>query len=152
MAWDVTALHLSAVAGPVVAAAALVMNATTPISREVDPAHATALTFVKLQSGVAANIISDQALLAGSVRTTHRSDQLHLRDALRRMVESTVATFRARSQLTIRRGGPVLINEAATGALAARCVAELFGAECLIDFPPLMVSEHLGDFLDHSPG
>ena len=137
---------------PIIAAAALVMNASTLISREVDPAHATALTFGKLQSGFAANVIPDQALLAGSIRTTHKSDQLHLHDALRRMVEATAATFRARAQLTLRRGGPVLINEATTSALAARCVAELFGAGCLIDFPPLMVSENFGDFLDHYPG
>jgi len=137
---------------PIVAAAALVGNVSSLISREIDPAHAAALTFGKLQSGHAANVIPDRAVLAGSIRTTRRADQLHLHDALRRMVDHTAATFRARASVDIRRGGPVLINEASTSALAARCVGELFGADCLIDFPPLMVSENFGDFLEHYPG
>jgi amidohydrolase len=137
---------------PIVAGAALIGNVATLIAREIDPAHAAALTFGKFQSGHAANVIPAQAVLAGSIRTTHRSDQLHLHEALRRMVENTAATFRARGSLTIKRGGPVLINEAKTSALAARCVSELFGTDCLIDFPPLMVSENFGDFLDPYPG
>ena len=137
---------------PIVAAAALVSNVSSIMSREINPAHAAALTFGKLQSGHAANVIPRQALLAGSIRTTHKADQQHLQEALRRVVESTAATFRASARLDIRRGGPVLINEARSSALAARCVAELFGDGHLIDFPPLMVSENFGDFLEHYPG
>ena len=137
---------------PIVAAAALVGNVSGLMAREIDPAHATALTFGKLQSGHAGNVIPDQALLAGTIRTTHKTDQAHLHEALRRMVETTAATFRARASLTIRRGGPVLINEARSSAVAAQCVTDLFGADCLIDFPALMVSENFGDFLEHYPG
>jgi amidohydrolase len=137
---------------PIVTAAALVNNVSALMAREIDPAHAAALTFGKFQSGHAANVIPDRAVLAGSIRTTHEADQIHLQGALRRMVEHTAATFRAQASLTIRRGGPVLINEASSSALAARCVGELFGADCLIDFPALMVSENFGDFLAHYPG
>lgn len=137
---------------PIVTAAALVGNVAALVAREIDPAHAAALTFGKLQSGHAGNVIPQQALLAGSIRTTVAADQVHLHAALRRMVEHTAATFRARAQLTIRRGGPVLMNEARTSALAAQCVRELFGNEALIAFPALMVSENFGDFLAHYPG
>ncbi|HEY4068114.1 MAG TPA: amidohydrolase, partial [Burkholderiaceae bacterium] len=74
---------------PIVTAAALVGNVSSLMTREIDPAHAAALTFGKLQSGHAANVIPAQALLAGSIRTTHRADQLHLHEALQRMVDST---------------------------------------------------------------
>lgn len=137
---------------PIVAAAALVGNVSSIMSREINPAHAAALTFGKFQSGQAGNVIPRQALLAGSIRTTHKADQLHLHKALRRVVDSTAATFRASARLDIRRGGPVLINEAHSSARAARCVAELFGDGHLIDFPALMVSENFGDFLDCYPG
>lgn len=137
---------------PLLAAATLVTNVSALMSREIDPAHAAALTFGKLQSGFATNVIPEQALLAGSIRTTRAADQAHLHEALRRMVDHTAATFRARASLTIRRGGPVLINEPRSSALAAKCAAELFGEASLIDFPPLMVSENFGDFLDHYPG
>ena len=137
---------------PIVTAAALVGNVAALVAREIDPAHAAALTFGKLQSGHAGNVIPQQALLAGSIRTTVAADQVHLHAALRRMVEHTAATFRARATLTIRRGGPVLMNEVHSSALAAQCVRELFGAAALTDFPALMVSENFGDFLAHYPG
>ena len=79
---------------PIVAAAALVGNVSSVMSREIDPAHATALTFGKLQSGHAGNVIPRQAVLAGSIRTTHQADQVHLHEALRRVVESTAAAFK----------------------------------------------------------
>jgi len=137
---------------PIVAAAALVTNVSSLIAREIDPAHAAALTFGKLQSGHAGNVIPERALLAGTIRTTYKADQIHLQAALQRMVDNTAATFRAKASLTIRRGGPVLINDAASSAVAAQSVRDLFGEEHLTDFPALMVSENFGDFLEKYPG
>jgi amidohydrolase len=91
-------------------------------------------------------------LLAGTLRTTQRHDQQHLHEAIRRMVDSTAASFRAQAKLNIRKGGSMLINEARSSALAAQCASDLFGAEAVIDFPSLMVSENFGDFLDQYPG
>ena len=54
---------------PIVAAAALVGHLSTLMTREIDPAHAAALTFGKFQSGHAANVIPERAVLAGSLRT-----------------------------------------------------------------------------------
>ena len=68
------------------------------------------------------------------------------------MVDSTAASFRAQAQLNIRKGGSMLINEARSSALAAQCASDLFGAEAVIDFPSLMVSENFGDFLEKYPG
>ena len=137
---------------PIVAAATLVTNVSSLIAREIDPAHAAALTFGKLQSGHAGNVIPERALLAGTIRTTYKADQIHLQAALQRMVDNTAATFRAKASLTIRRGGPVLINDAASSAVAAQSVRDLFGEEHLTDFPALMVSENFGDFLEKYPG
>lgn len=137
---------------PIVAAAALVTNVSSLIAREIDPAHAAALTFGKLQSGHAGNVIPERALLAGTIRTTYKADQIHLQAALQRMVDNTAATFRAKASLTIRRGGPVLINDAASSAVAAQSVRDLFGEDQLTDFPALMVSENFGDFLEKYPG
>ncbi|MDB5846663.1 MAG: yxeP 5 [Rhodoferax sp.] len=137
---------------PIVAAASLVGNVSSMMAREIDPAHAAALTFGKLQSGHAGNVIPSQAVLAGSIRTTHLADQLQLHAGLRRVVEHTAATFRASARLDIRRGGAMLVNGAESSALATGCVAELFGPAQVIDFPPLMVSENFGDFLACYPG
>ena len=137
---------------PIVVASAIVMNASHLISREVDPTHAAALTFGKFQSGEAGNVIPDRAVLAGTLRTTDKADQAHLQAALRRVVQSTAESFRATASVSIQRGGPMLFNEAHSSAVAAQTVVELFGADELAAFPPLMVSENFGDFLEVYPG
>ncbi|MEC5212395.1 amidohydrolase [Polaromonas sp. CG_9.5] len=137
---------------PIVVASAIVMNVSHLIAREIDPTHAAALTFGKLHSGEAGNVIPDKAVLAGTLRTTDKADQAHLQAALRRVVQSTADAFRATAEVSIKRGGPMLFNEARCSQLAEQTVQDLFGASDLIAFPPLMVSENFGDFLDVYPG
>jgi amidohydrolase len=137
---------------PIVVASAIVMNVSHLMAREIDPTHAAALTFGKLHSGGAGNVIPDRAVLAGTIRTTDKADQMHLHAALRRVVQNTADAFRAKADLSIRRGGPMLFNEARSSELAAQAVQELFGAAELIPFSPLMVSENFGDFLEVYPG
>ena len=137
---------------PIVVASAIVMNVSHLIAREIDPTHAAALTFGKLHSGEAGNVIPDKAVLAGTLRTTDKSDQIHLQAALRRVVQSTADSFRAKADVSIKRGGPMLFNEARASQLAGQAVQELFGAAELIAFPALMVSENFGDFLEVYPG
>jgi len=137
---------------PIVVAASIVVNASHLIAREIDSTHAAALTFGKLHSGEAANVIPDKAVLAGTIRTTDRADQYHLQAALHRVVQYTAQTYRAQAELTIQRGGPLLVNDAACSRMAQQTVQELFGLDALTAFPPLMVSENFGDFLEVYPG
>ena len=137
---------------PIVVAASIVMNVSHLIAREIDPTHAAALTFGKLHSGEAGNVIPDQAVLAGTLRTTDAADQAHLQAALHRVVQSTAATYRASARVTIKRGGPMLFNDARCSEVAEGAVHALFGTEPLIAFASLMVSENFGDFLEVYPG
>lgn len=137
---------------PIVVASSIVMNVSHLIAREIDPTHAAALTFGKLHSGEAANVIPDRAVLAGTLRTTDPADQAHLQAALRRVVHSTATALRAAAEISIQSGGPLLSNDARCSEVAAQTVRELFGAGPLIQFPSLMVSENFGDFLEVYPG
>ena len=137
---------------PIVVASSIVMNVSQLMAREIDPTHAAALTFGKFHSGEAGNVIPDKAVLAGTLRTTDKADQVHLQAALRRVVQSTADTFRATAEVTIRRGGGMLVNDVHSSQVAEQTVHELFGAGPLIPFPSLMVSENFGDFLEVYPG
>ena len=137
---------------PIVVASSIVMNTSNLIAREIDPTHGTALTFGKLHSGDAGNVIPDKAVLAGTIRTTDKADQAHLQLALRRVVQSTAETYRAQAEIKISRGGGMLFNEARASQMAEKTVTELFGVDHLIAHPSLMVSENFGDFLDVYPG
>lgn len=137
---------------PLRAAGVLMQEASMLPSREIDPTHSAVLTFGKLQSGQAGNVIPHRAELAGSIRSALPEDGATLRAALERVVQGVAAAHRVHARLEIRRGGGALINDAQCSALATECVGELFGAEAVTQFPPLMVSENFGDFFELCPG
>lgn len=137
---------------PIVVACAIVMNISNMLTREIDPTHPTVLSFGKFQSGQAGNVIPDKAVLAGTIRTTNKTDQLHLHAALRRIVLGTATGYRATAVVDIKQGGPILINDAKASGLAADAVNKISGMDGLVTFPTLMVSENFGDFLEIYPG
>lgn len=137
---------------PLRAASALVQEASMLPSREVDPTHSAVLSFGRLQSGQAGNVIPHRAELAGTIRAAHPADGIVLRKALERVAQGVAATHRVQANVNIRRGGGALINDTHWSEVATECVRELFGAEAVTQFPPLMVSENFGDFFELCPG
>lgn len=137
---------------PLLAAAAVAQEASLLPRREIDPTHPAVLSFGKLQSGQAGNVIPQRAELAGSIRWALPEDGDRLKAALERVVHNVAAAHRVEASLTIRRGGGALVNDAADSALATDCVRELYGPQAVTLFPPLMVSENFGDFFALCPG
>ncbi|AUL46738.1 hypothetical protein BBB39_06890 [Bordetella trematum] len=137
---------------PLLAAAAVAQEASLLPRREIDPTHPAVLSFGKLQSGQAGNVIPQRAELAGSIRWALPEDGDRLKAALERVVHSVAAAHRVEPSLTVRRGGGALVNDAADSALATGCVRELYGPQAVTLFPPLMVSENFGDFFALCPG
>ncbi|SFC72468.1 amidohydrolase [Polaromonas sp. OV174] len=137
---------------PVIAAAAIILNASALISREVNPVHATVLTFGKIQGGVAANVIPEQVALSGTMRNTNRETRAHLKEALVRMVTSTAEAYRAKAEIVFSGTGLVVYNEARCSEIAASAARDSAGEAALIQHPCLMASENYGEFLEAYPG
>lgn len=137
---------------PLRAATALLQEATSIPSKEIDPTRSVVLSFGKLHAGHAGNVIPPRAELAGSIRAALAEDGAVLREALRRVVEGVATTHRVQASLTVRRGGGALINDVRCSEMATDCVRQLYGPEAVTQFPPLMVSENFGDFFELCPG
>ena len=137
---------------PVIAAAAIVLNASALISREVNPVHGAVLTFGRIHGGGAANVIPAQVELAGTMRNTNEETRAFLKEALVRVATSTADAYRAQAEVKFPIGGGAVVNDARCSEIAASAARDSAGAAALIQHPSLMASENYGDFLRAYPG
>jgi amidohydrolase len=105
------AAHPYAAVDPIVAAANLIGQLQTVVSREVKPLQPAVVTIGAINGGVAANIIPDSVTLKGTVRTLHAEAQDTAEAAITRLCAGMEEGMRVRCELTYTRGVPAMLND-----------------------------------------
>ncbi len=141
---------------PIVTAAAIVSQAQTIVSRQLDISKLPAvLTFGMFQGGVRYNIIPDKVELEGTVRTFDKDMRDDLFQRLRRTAEGVAAAQGARVELEAPMPGaqnPVTRNDSALTKRLRPSLEKAVGKDNVIDVPPNMVAEDFSYFADAVPG
>ncbi len=96
---------------PIVAAAGLIVQLQTVVSREVPPTRPAVVTIGAINGGTTHNIIPDAVMLKGTVRTLHPEVRDLVEQAIARHCAGVEASTRAACVLEYRRGVPPLIND-----------------------------------------
>lgn len=137
----------------VIIAASLINTIQTLVSREVDPLHPAVITIGEMHAGSAANVIAEEALLRGSIRTTLPQTRDRIHRGLKRMASAFAALHDARVTITIKEGYPPVVNTDAEVDLARRAAQQVFGNDGVkvMDYPS-MGSEDFSFYLHHMPG
>ncbi len=112
---------------PIVAAATLVSQLQTVVSREVPPLCPAVVTIGVLAGGTAANIIPDTVEIKGTVRTLHARVRDLAEAAIRRHCAGIAEGMRVDCALTYRRGTPPLVNDDRVLDPAVASVRRQFG-------------------------
>ncbi len=115
-----------------VAASWLVTTLQNLVAREVDPNHAGVVTIGRFNSGTAANVIAEEAVLEGTVRTTDESVRERVLDGLKRFVESTAVMYKVETRLEISESLPAVINKEPTVSLAREAASDTVAREDVI--------------------
>ncbi len=138
---------------PIVVAMTLANALQTIVSRNADPREAAVLSITQIHAGSAYNVIPEEAVLAGTIRTFSPEIGALVRDRMREIAAGTAASFGVTIEVDIRNIFNVLVNhEAQTDAVVA-VAAEIVGPEgVLTDGKPLMGSEDFADMLRVVPG
>lgn len=138
---------------PIVAAASLVVDLQTIVSRLVSPGTPAVVTVGSMRAGDAPNVIPDRALLRGTLRAADPEVRDRLHEELRRMSDRVAAAHGVSAHVSILDGTPPLINEARCAAWARDAVTALLGAEALVPLPePNMGGEDFAHYLERVPG
>lgn len=96
---------------PLVAAAMLVAQLQTVVSREVPPLLPAVVTVGAIQGGTTHNIIPDTCVIKGTVRTLHPRARDVAEAAIRRLCAGMREGMRVTCAIEYRRGTPCLMND-----------------------------------------
>jgi hippurate hydrolase len=138
---------------PIVVGAQIVTALQTIVARRVDPLESAVISVTQFHAGTAENVIPDEAMLLGTVRTLTPGVQDIVEGAMRRVVETTAAAHDAVAEFTYRRGYPPTVNHAEQARRAARAAETVLGAGRVHrDMPPVMGGEDFAFMLLDRPG
>jgi amidohydrolase len=138
---------------PIIIAAEMVGVLQTLISRSKSPIDTAVLSVTQMHAGDAYNVIPDEAVLRGTVRTfsTEVLDLLEAR--LRHVAETLPQVYGATGELKFVRAYPPLVNWDAQTDFAAQVAESVFGAGKVVrDAPPVGGAEDFSFFLEKVPG
>jgi hippurate hydrolase len=133
---------------PVMMAARFVVDVQSVISREKDPAAFGIVTVGAIQAGSAGNIIPDQALLRGTIRSYDAGVRAKILEGVQRTADGVAAIAGApKPSVTMEAGGKAVINDAELTARTARVFKAAF-ADQAVELPaPGSASEDFSEFI-----
>lgn len=138
---------------PVVAAAAIVVELQSVVSRRIDPQQAAVLSVCRIAGGELANVIPDEVVLEGTARALDMEVAAALETGLREVVEAVSLAHRTRCEIDYRLAYPVTLNAPEPTALARRVIRETVGDERFVELAASsMEAEDFAYYLQRYPG
>ena len=119
------------------------------MERELPPEKLRLLKFGRVQSGTAANIISDCAVLYGTMRAFDMDTFRSMKDSVCALARRCEETFGVRVEIDLADGYPPVINDA---ALYEKAADALKGMDFRRLPSPEMIAEDFAFYLDAVPG
>jgi len=109
---------------PLVVQAAVILNAQTIVSRNLNPFSRAVLSFTHVEGGTTWNIIPEEVFLEGTVRTLDEEDRVLVKTRFAAMVQATAQAYGAGVKINWREGPPAVVNDTKLCRLAREEAAE----------------------------
>lgn len=112
---------------PIVAASHLVSAIQTVVSRGLGYEGGAVVSVCSFQAGTTHNVIPDEAVLSGTIRTFDKTTSELVCERLREVARGTACSFGVQVDLEIDSGYPVLFNDSACADVVARIGEQVMG-------------------------
>jgi amidohydrolase len=138
---------------PIMIAVQIAQAWQTIVSREKSPLDTAVLSITQIHAGSATNIIPDDAVMIGTVRTFTMPVLDMLERRMQEMAAGIAAGFNATVEFTFKRNYPPLVNHAEETAVAVEAMRAVVGAgQVNTDVEPTMGAEDFAFMLQARPG
>jgi len=137
---------------PVVMAAEAIMALQTIRSRNMSPIEPGVVTVGLVRGGTRFNIIPDDVLLEGTVRSYHTETQDLVERRMREILGGVTAAGGGSYELTYERGIPVTVNDVALTERMVPSLERAVGADNVERLDPATVAEDFAYFANEIPG
>ncbi|WP_399887897.1 M20 family metallopeptidase [Streptomyces sp. BBFR51] len=136
----------------VTAAARVVTDVPSLVARRVDSRSGLALTWGRVESGHAPNVIPQHAELAGTVRCLDLDAWRQAPDLVVGAIDEIANLYRAKSEITYVRGVPPVVNEVTSTELLQAAMVARRGTEAVESTEQSLGGEDFSWYLEHVPG
>ncbi|MBT9464318.1 M20 aminoacylase family protein [Hydrogenophaga sp.] len=137
---------------PVPVACQMVMAFQTIISRNKKPVDAGVISVTMIHTGEATNVVPDSCEIQGTVRTFTYEVLDMIERRMQEIAEHTSAAFGATVEFQFKRNYPPTINHAVETAFAREVMADIVGADRVVEQEPTMGAEDFAYMLQARPG
>ncbi|BAL01598.1 peptidase M20 family protein [Oscillibacter valericigenes Sjm18-20] len=138
---------------PVTISAYLVTQLQAMVSRQVPALESVVLSFGVVEAASAPNIIPDQVVLKGTLRTLNPVWRTKAAESIRRISASVCEAMGAQAEVIIQEGMPVLINNDTAINLILAAAETVLGPNGAVELPSAsMGSEDFSHYLEYAPG
>lgn len=136
----------------IVAAAAIIMQLQSIVSRKNDPRNALVVTIGEINGGERFNIIANRVVMKGTVRTHSKEVRGKVEEWIRDIAVNVAKANGAEAVLDYEYYPAPLINDEKLTAIARNAAISLYGEESVVPLEKAMGSEDFSYFLDKVPG
>jgi len=138
---------------PIVLSGEIISALQTIISRQVDLTKAGAvLTIGTLHAGIRSNIIPENAVMEGTIRTFDSAMQSQIHDRIRLTATKVAESAGGHADVDIRIGYPAVINDASLAAWVGPSLARAAGSEHVKITQAVTMAEDFSYFQQKVPG
>ncbi|MDO9003160.1 MAG: M20 aminoacylase family protein [Aquabacterium sp.] len=137
---------------PVPVACQMVQAFQTILTRNVRPIDTGVISVTMIQAGEATNVVPDFVTVQGTVRTFTTEVLDLIEERMRAVAQHTCAAFGAECEFEFSRNYPPTINHPAETDFVRQVMAELVGADNVLEFEPTMGAEDFSYYLQAIPG
>jgi amidohydrolase len=138
---------------PIAAAAQLISTLYQFVPRATDSQDAVVVSFGQVHGGQNANVIPEQVVLEGTVRTLDRHVRERTLAHIRALAEGIERVTGTTLAVDFERGTPSVVNDSQLTELVKQTAGELLGPERVVSMHrPSMGSEDFAVYLDFVPG
>ena len=138
---------------PVMVAVQIAQAWQTIISREKNPLDTAVLSITQIHAGSATNVIPNEAVLIGTVRTFSTGVLDLIERRMNEIAGGVAAGFGAGIDFTFKRNYPPLVNDAEKTAFAIEAMRAVVGPDNVnADVEPTMGAEDFAFMLQAKPG
>lgn len=138
---------------PIIIGSHLVQAFQTLVSRESKPTDPVVISVTQFHAGSAHNIIPNEAILGGTVRTVTHDTREFVALRMQELADAIAHGFRGEVDFSYEFNYPPLVNDPEATELAMTTAAKLVGDDkvVLLD-APMMIAEDFAFYLERVPG
>jgi amidohydrolase len=136
----------------VTAVARVALDVPALVRNRVDARSGLSVTWGRIESGHAPNVIPQHAELSGTVRCLDLDAWRIAPDVVHAAVDEIANMYRAKSEINYIRGVPPVVNDPVVAELLRDAMTARRGADSVEDTPQSLGGEDFSWYLEHVPG